>query len=105
MRARPSRDSPSTVALSTRNAATGKGDSAALGAAVKTQTPYLGFVGSRKKMASLKKALTEAGGEPSRLDAIKAPAGLDIGAITPDEIAFSIIAELIEFRRRGQRTV
>jgi len=40
---------------------------------------------------------------PEQLENFKAPAGLDIGAITPDEIAISILAEMIEFRRRGQR--
>ena len=82
----------------------GKGDTAALKAVVEHSVPYLAFVGSRKKAASLKKALLESGCNSQNLDRIKAPAGLDIGAITPDEIAFSIIAEIIEFRRRGQRT-
>jgi xanthine dehydrogenase accessory factor len=82
----------------------GKGDSAALKAVVEMSTPYLAFVGSRKKAAVLKKALADSGVDALHLDRIRAPAGLDIGAITPDEIAFSIIAEIIEFRRRGQRT-
>jgi xanthine dehydrogenase accessory factor len=81
----------------------GKGDSAALKAAVETPAPFLAFVGSRKKAAVLKKALAETGVDALHLDRIRAPAGLDIGAITPDEIAFSILAEIIEFRRRGQR--
>jgi xanthine dehydrogenase accessory factor len=37
------------------------------------------------------------------LDRVKAPAGLDLGAITPEEIALSILAEVIRERRRGQR--
>ena len=82
----------------------GKGDSAALRAVVETPTPYLAFVGSRKKAAVLKEALATSGVDAFHLERIRAPAGLDIGAITPDEIAFSIIAEIIEFRRRGQRT-
>jgi xanthine dehydrogenase accessory factor len=82
----------------------GKGDSAALKAAVELPAPYLAFVGSRKKAAVLKKALADSGVDALNLDRIRAPAGLDIGAITPDEIAFSILAEIIEFRRRGQRT-
>ncbi len=81
----------------------GKGDSAALKAVVEAPTPYLGFVGSRKKAASLKQTLSDAGIKGAHLERIRAPAGLDIGAITPDEIAFSIIAEIIEYRRRGQR--
>jgi xanthine dehydrogenase accessory factor len=82
----------------------GKGDSAALKAAIQAPSKYLAFVGSRKKAASLKSDLVESGLDAALFDRIRAPAGLDIGAITPDEIAFSIIAEIIEYRRRGQRT-
>jgi xanthine dehydrogenase accessory factor len=82
----------------------GKGDSAALKAAVQLPASYLAFVGSRKKAAVLKQALADTGVGAHHLDRVRAPAGLDIGAITPDEIAFSIIAEIIEYRRRGQRT-
>ncbi|MCB1417618.1 MAG: XdhC family protein [Notoacmeibacter sp.] len=83
----------------------GRGDSAALKAAVEAPSRYLAFVGSRKKAAALKADLIENGIPPARLETIHAPAGLDIGAITPDEIAFSIVAEMIELRRRGQRTL
>ena len=47
--------------------------------------------------------LAAAGVPPSQLEALRAPAGLDLGAITPDEIALSIVAEMVEVRRRGQR--
>ena len=46
--------------------------------------------------------LAKAGAPRARLDAIKAPAGLDIGAITSDEIALSIIAEIVALRRSGR---
>lgn len=82
----------------------GKGDSAALKAALKPPSAYVSFVGSRKKAEALRKELVEAGVDPGRLGAFKAPAGLDIGAITPDEIALSILAEVIEARRRGHRS-
>ncbi len=81
----------------------GKGDSEALKAAIDDPTDYLAFVGSRKKAETMKKELMESGTAEAQLGRLRAPAGLDIGAITPDEIAFSIIAEIIAFRRRGQR--
>jgi xanthine dehydrogenase accessory factor len=84
----------------------GSGDSAALKAALLTPARYLGFVGSRKKAAALKSELVGDGTDASEVERIRAPAGLDIGAVTPDEIAFSIVAELIEHHRRRQnRTI
>ena len=81
----------------------GAGDHAALAATIRLHTKYFAFVGSRKKIAALKAELTEEGVEASELEKIHAPAGLDIGAVTPEEIALSIVAEMIELRRRGQR--
>jgi xanthine dehydrogenase accessory factor len=81
----------------------GKGDEAALRAALATKASYLAFVGSRRKMASLRAKLIAEGAEASAIDRIKAPAGLDLGAITPEEIAMSILAEITMERRRGQR--
>ena len=82
----------------------GAGDYVAMKAAVLAGSArYIAFVGSRRKAAALRKDLAEEGVDKSRLDAIKAPAGLDIGAITSEEIALSIMAEMIETRRRGQR--
>ncbi len=81
----------------------GKGDEAALRTAVATPAVYRAFVGSRRKMASLREKLGREGIETSALDRVKAPAGLDLGAITPEEIAMSILAEITVERRRGQR--
>ena len=81
----------------------GKGDEAALRAAASTDAAYHAFVGSRRKMAALRDKLVGEGIEPAAIDRIKAPAGLDLGAITPEEIALSILAEIIRERRRGQR--
>jgi xanthine dehydrogenase accessory factor len=81
----------------------GKGDEAALRAAVGTDAVYHAFVGSRRKMTSLRDKLINEGADPAALDRIKAPAGLDLGAITPEEIAMSILAEITIARRRGQR--
>jgi xanthine dehydrogenase accessory factor len=81
----------------------GKGDEAALRTAVATPAVYRAFVGSRRKMAALREKLIGEGFEAAALDTVKAPAGLDLGAITPEEIAMSILAEITMERRRGQR--
>src|SRR5438552_1578648 len=81
----------------------GRGDEAALRAALGAETDYIAFVGSRKKAAALKAALAAAGIDEARLARIKAPAGLDLGAITPEEIAISILAEIVALRRRRER--
>jgi xanthine dehydrogenase accessory factor len=81
----------------------GKGDEAALRAALSVDAAYHAFVGSRRKMAALREKLIGEGIDASALDRIKAPAGLDLGAITPEEIAMSILAEITVERRRGQR--
>ena len=77
----------------------GRGDEAALLAALAVDADYVAFVGSRKKAAALKAALAERGVAAERLARLKAPAGLDLGAITPDEIAISILAEIVAVRR------
>jgi xanthine dehydrogenase accessory factor len=56
---------------------------------------YLGLIGSKAKVKRIFDALLEEGAAPTSLSAIHAPIGLDIGAITPQEIAVSIVAELI----------
>ncbi|SEE11544.1 XdhC family protein [Bradyrhizobium erythrophlei] len=83
----------------------GKGDEAALKQALAIDAAYHAFVGSKRKMAALHDKLVAAGLEPAAIDRIKAPAGLDLGAITPEEIAMSILAEITVERRRGQRSV
>jgi xanthine dehydrogenase accessory factor len=81
----------------------GKGDEAALKAALSVEAEYHAFVGSRRKMASLREKLIAQGFDAASLDRVRAPAGLDLGAITPEEIALSILAEITIERRRGQR--
>jgi len=81
----------------------GKGDEAALKSAVAIDAAYHAFVGSRRKMESLRDKLIADGVDAAAIDRIKAPAGLDLGAITPEEIAMSILAEITRERRRGQR--
>jgi len=81
----------------------GKGDEAALKSAVAIDAAYHAFVGSSRKMSSLRAKLVADGVDAAAIDRIKAPAGLDLGAITPEEIAMSILAEITRERRRGQR--
>lgn len=77
----------------------GRGDEAALLAALAVDVDYVAFVGSRRKADVLKAALAKRGVSPERLAKLKAPAGLDLGAITPEEIAISILAEIVALRR------
>ena len=81
----------------------GRGDLAALESALAANSKHIAFVGSHRKIAHLKAKLREKGIREESLDRIDGPAGLDLGAITPEEIALSILAELLMVRRRGQR--
>jgi xanthine dehydrogenase accessory factor len=78
----------------------GKGDEPALLAALAVDADYIAFVGSRKKAEALKATLASRGVSEERLAKLKAPAGLDLGAITPEEIAISILAEIVAVQRR-----
>src|ERR1700692_148610 len=77
----------------------GRGDEAALQAALAVDADYVAFVGSRKKADALRRRLAERGVARDRRASPQAPAGLDLGAITPDEIAVSILAEIVAVRR------
>ncbi len=79
----------------------GKGDRDALRCAVSSGAAYVAFIGSRRKASSLKADLLAEGIAAERLDALHSPAGLDIGAVTPDEIALSILAEIVQVRRKA----
>jgi len=69
--------------------------------AIGTPARYIGMIGSRRKVLGVYKALEEEGVASEKLERVHAPIGLDIGAITPGEIAVSVVAELIAFRRGG----
>jgi len=77
----------------------GRGDEPALRAALAVNADYRSFVGSRRKMAAIRTKLAAEGFSEDALTSIRAPAGLNIGAITPDEIALSIMSEIIQHRR------
>jgi xanthine dehydrogenase accessory factor len=71
----------------------------ALRAAIARDTAYVGLIGSKAKIARLYARLGDEAIEPARLARIHAPIGLDLGAVSPEEIAVSIVAELIAHRR------
>ena len=77
----------------------GAGDLNALSGALGVQSRHIGFVGSHRKMAHLKNQLEAQSHTADSLACIKGPAGLDIGGVTPHEIALSILAELVQIRR------
>ena len=69
--------------------------------AVQTRARYVGMIGSKRKVISIFKALQEEGLPAHLFDRVHSPIGLDIGAVTPEEIAVAITAELIAFRRHA----
>jgi xanthine dehydrogenase accessory factor len=73
--------------------------------AVQTPARYIGMVGSRRKAITVMRELTAEGLKPELFDRVHSPVGLDIGAITPEEIAVSIVAELIGVRRHAERAL
>jgi xanthine dehydrogenase accessory factor len=80
----------------------GRGDMAALRAALGRDLAHLAFVGSRRKWQALAARLAAEGVPADRLGRVRSPAGLDIGAILPEEIALSILAEIVGLRRGCQ---
>ncbi len=70
--------------------------------AVRTPARYIGMLGSRRKVITIYNELKQEGIAPTSLDRVHSPIGIDIGATTPEEIAVSILAELIAVRRQAQ---
>src|SRR5438034_1218742 len=79
----------------------GEYDEDAIEQALRSPACYVGMVGSRRRAEACRTYLREAGLSEAQIALLKAPAGLDIGALTPEEIAASILAELVQVRRRG----
>ena len=76
-----------------------KEDMRVLAWAVRTQARYVGMIGSRRKVFSVYKALEKEGYRIEEFERVFAPMGVEIGALSPEEIAISIVAELIAVRR------
>lgn len=77
----------------------GKGDTASLVSALQLDASYIAFVGSRRKFASYEPKLRDAGIAADRIASVRSPAGVNIHAVTPEEIALSIMAEIVQTRR------
>ena len=76
-------------------------DDIVLEKAVKTDAKYVALLGSKRKAILIYESLLKKGISEERLREVRSPAGLDIGARTPNEIAVSIVAEMISFRNNS----
>jgi len=77
-------------------------DEQCMRAAIDTQPNYIGLIGSKRRTSIVINRLRESGASEQWLRSIHAPIGLDIGAVTPEEVALAIIAEIICQRRGGE---
>ncbi len=75
-------------------------DEEVVAAALAVRARYIGMIGSRRKVAGVRERLVGRGFSQAELDQIHAPIGIEIGSDTVEEIAISIVAELIAERRR-----
>jgi xanthine dehydrogenase accessory factor len=78
-------------------------DEEVIGSIIRSDAAYIGMIGSRKKNATVFQRLTGKGISREELDKVHAPIGIDINAQTPEEIAVSIIAEIIQVRRKKEK--
>jgi len=97
---RVSVDSQSFVVVVTRGH---QHDLAATEQVIRTSARYVGLVGSRRKIKMIVEELLNRGHAPEVFDRLYAPIGLDIGSDTPEEIAVSVVAELIALRKGVHR--
>ena len=82
----------------------GQRDDEALIAALPLEPAYLGVVASRKRFAEIREVVAGRGVSPDALQRVRNPAGLDLGAKLPEEIALSVLAEIVQLSRAAQRT-
>lgn len=76
-------------------------DEQCMRAAITTHADYIGLIGSKRRTSIVISRLREAGATDDQTNKIHAPIGLDIGAVTPEEVALAILAEIICVRRGG----
>jgi xanthine dehydrogenase accessory factor len=77
-------------------------DEECMRAAVATHVDYMGLIGSKRRTKIVLNRLREAGADEGRVSRVHAPVGLDIGAVTPEEVALAILAEIVAERRGGK---
>jgi xanthine dehydrogenase accessory factor len=77
-------------------------DEQCLRAVMTVDADYVGLIGSKRRTNIVLQRLRERGAEEGRLAKVRAPIGLDIGAVTPEEVALAIMAEIVAMRRGGK---
>lgn len=91
-------NSRTSIVLSTRNMGV---DVAGLPALLDTPAAYIGVIGSKRRWVIARKKLEEAGVSVQKLDKVVSPMGLELNAETPEEIALSILSQIVMLRRGG----
>jgi xanthine dehydrogenase accessory factor len=76
-------------------------DEQCMRAVVGTGVDYVGLIGSKRRTKIVLQRLRENGAAESFLEKVRAPIGLDIGAVTPEEVALAIMSEIVALRRGG----
>jgi xanthine dehydrogenase accessory factor len=77
-------------------------DEQCLRAVINVDADYVGLIGSKRRTNIVLQRLRENGANEERLGKVHAPVGLDIGAVTPEEVALAIMAEIVAVRRGGR---
>ena len=80
----------------------GESDEDSIGAALAARCSYIAVVASRKRFAEIRQSLLDRAIPAATLDQVRNPAGLDLGARAPEEVALSILAEIVQLRRADQ---
>lgn len=88
-----------SVAIVTRGH---KQDEDCLRATITSRPDYIGMIGSKRRTNIVLDKLREEGFDPDQLSQVRAPIGLDIGAVSPEEVALAILAEIVATRRGGE---
>jgi xanthine dehydrogenase accessory factor len=83
----------------------GENDEESLEKAISARPAYLAVVASRKRFAEMRDSLLARGVPAAELEKVRNPAGLDLGARTPEEVALSIFAEIVQLRRTAAQPV